>query len=689
MLKLPSIFSSGALFQQNTTLTLPGHTDAGTFVKAELRDDSGHMYSCAHADASADGTFSLPLRCPPASLHSWTITVTAGEDIAILHDILFGEIWLASGQSNMELSGGTQPDADTFYSSLGNRQIRVYHVYNVEGDSSGLFPYEPSDAAEGRWFSVTDRESFNYVSAAGIAFSRDIHQWLKASGDEIPVGFVNASWGGTGIRSWIPRTAMDRAGALLPRLQELGLYPDAEKWNSFGHNNAQQPTCQYNWKIHGLVGLKFRGILWYQGEYECWDEPHWRIYKDCLYLFYDTYRELFAADSHFPMFCVLLYPFPVTEGDCYLGYVNQNFIDAAAERPEAFHVVPINDLPPVWNFTDNHPIHPTHKFEVGRRLARMAEAVVYGKHGQKNPAVLDGYQVCDNRILLHFSVPGQAGLPDESSGIRIGDEIQPYSTGRKKPIGLYICGASGTYVPAECEIISPDTIALSHPGIARPVHAAYGYNSMETGCNLWAGDFPVAFFRTDSKKWDSANADGLITIECKPWCDPTRMRIWTDDSRAGCPQMFDTFYRPVWKPCAGCEVVHDNAFTLDNGSIRIALSATEYTPAVSSSVIGAYVEAHPYNRLDLQKYTSLHLRMMNSDHAQLSVILTYREQDGVQPVRTITAEKSKDLHHSWAEYTVSLDGIPEGEILRMEFRATVQDTYYQFVNLEGFTLMPR
>ena len=153
--------------------------------------------------------------------------------------------------------------------------------------------------------------------------------------------------------------------------------------------------------------------------------------------------------------------------------------------------------------------------------------------------------------------------------------------------------------------------------------------------------------------------------------------------------MFDTFYRPVWKPCAGCEVVHDNAFTLDNGSIRIALSATEYTPAVSSSVIGAYVEAHPYNRLDLQKYTSLHLRMMNSDHAQLSVILTYREQDGVQPVRTITAEKSKDLHHSWAEYTVSLDGIPEGEILRMEFRAAVQDTYYQFVNLEGFSLMPR
>ncbi|MBR4960203.1 MAG: hypothetical protein IKY52_04840, partial [Clostridia bacterium] len=104
--------------------------------------------------------------------------------------------------------------------------------------------------------------------------------------------------------------------------------------------------------------------------------------------------------------------------------------------------------------------------------------------------------------------------------------------------------------------------------------------------------------------------------------------------------------------------------------------------------IGAYVEAHPYNRLDLQKYTSLRLRMLNSEHAVLSVILTYREQEGNQPIITLPAEKTKALHHSWAEYSVPLDGIPAGEILRMEFRAELCDTYYQFINLEGFTLMP-
>jgi len=683
MLKLPSVFSSGSLFQQNTPMTIHGHTDAGVAVHAVLQDDAGCVFSCDKTAAREDGAFALTLRCPAASLKSWTITVTAGDVSHVMTDILFGEVWLASGQSNMELSGGAQPDAEAFFSALGGRQIRVYHVYNIESGSD--FPYEPSDEAAGKWFSVSDRESFDYVSAAGISFAKDVFDWLKASSGEIPVGFVNACWGGTGIRSWIPKAAMDQADALLPRLKELGLYPNAETWNTRGHDNAQQPSCQYNLKVHCLTGLRFRGILWYQGEYECWDEPHWRVYKDCLYLYYDTYRELFAADSHFPMICVLLYPFPVTEGDCYLGYVNQNFIDAAAERPDAFHVVPIHDLPPVWNFTDNHPIHPTHKFALGRRLAMLVNTVAYGKPGQKNPAVMDGYEVCGNRILIHFSVPGQAHLPDETCPLRIGEEIMPIGSRQKKPIGLYICGASGTYVPADCEILAPDTIALSHPGIANPVHAAYGYNSMETGCNLWAGEYPAAFFRTNTKKWNPAAEDGLITIECKPWCDPTRVRVWTDDGRQG---YLDVFYRPVWKPCTGSEVVHDDAFTLENGSIRIARSATEYSPLVRESVIGAYVEAHPYNRLDLQKYTSLRLRMMNSEHAVLSVLLTYREKDGVQLVKTLPAEKIKDLHHSWAEYSVSLEGIPEGEILRMEFCAALKDTYNQFVNLEGFVLMP-
>ena len=689
MLKLPSIFASGALYQQNAELTLHGTADAGVTVDAVLTGSADHPFSAARVTADENGAFTLSLLCPAASMETWTLTVQAGEDTHTMTDILFGDLWLASGQSNMELSNNFQPETDDFLASLAGRQIRVYHVDNIEGGCGGQFPYEPTDTAPGRWREITDKDFMAWMSAAGTAFAKEVYDYLRTTGREMPLGFINSSWGGTGIPAWIPRSAMDNAGALLERMRSLGAYPDAEKWNTRGDTNFQQPSCQYNWKIHCLVGVKLRGILWYQGENECGGEPHWRIYKDYLNLYHNTYKKLFAACDDFPMISVLIYPWAYSKGDCWLGYLNQAFIDAARERPDTFYFAPITDLSPVWGFIGNHPIHPVHKYAVGKRLGMLAETAVYGKEGQRSPAVMDGYTVEGSRILVHFSIPGQNVPMDESTAIRIGEEIVLNPKGQKRPIGLYICGASGTYVPADCEIIAPDTIALSHPGIEAPVHAAYGYSSMEEGCNLWAGCYPLAYFRTDDKRWNAENTDGIISIESKPWLDPTRTSVWTADLRPACGELLDVFYRPVWKASCGCETAHDRAFTLADGSIRIALSATEYDPAVRSSVIGAFVEAHPYNRLDLQKYTSLRLRMLNCEHTALSLVLTYREKDGVQLTKTIAAEKTADLHHGWAEYTISLDGIPEGEILKMEFRAALTDTYYHFVNLEGFVLMPR
>ncbi len=689
MLKLPSIFASGALYQQNAALTIHGQTDAGAIVDAELTGSAEHPFSAARVTADEAGAFSLTILCPAASMETWTITVTAGDEQHVMTDILFGDLWLASGQSNMELSNSFQPEEKEFLASLEGRQIRVYHVDNIEGGGAGMFPYEPTDEAPGRWRIMQDHDFMAWMSAAGTAFVKEVYDYLRSAGREMPIGFINSSWGGTGIPAWIPRSAMDKSGPLLERMKAIGAYPDAEKWNTRGDTNFQQSTCQYNWKIHCLVGVKFRGILWYQGENECWGEPRWRIYKDYLNLYHSTYKELFAADDNFPMISVLIYPWAYSKGDCWLGYLNQAFIDAAREKPDTFYFTPITDLSPVWGFVGNHPIHPTHKYAVGKRLGMLAETAVYGKTGQRQPAVMDGYEVQDSRILVHFTIPGQAEPMDETTGIRIGEEILLHPGKPKRPIGLYICGETGTYVPAVCEIIAPDTFALSHPGIDKPVHAAYGYNSMEEGCNLWAGCYPLAYFRTDDKQWNADNADGIIEIECKPWCDPTRTSIWAADLRPDCGDLLDVFYHPIWKPAWGCETAHDRAFTLADGSIRIALAEGEYAPAVCSSSIGAYVESHPYNRLDLQKYTALHLRMMNCEHTALSLVLTYREKDGVQLTKTIAAEKTADLHHGWAEYAISLEGIPEGEITRMEFRAVLTDTYYHFVNLEGFVLIPR
>ncbi len=683
MLQLAHIFASGALYQQNAALTLRGTTDAGVSVAVTLTQGNDVPFSAAQGKSDENGSFAVEIPTPAASMDTWTLTVAAGDDSVVLSDILFGELWLASGQSNMELSNHFQPEVTAFLSELADRRLRVYHVDYIEGGGGAMFPWEPLSDHTGRWGDVTDASFMDAVSAAGTAFVKEIYDYLKTADREIPVGFVNASWGGTGIPAWIPRFAMDGAGALCDRMKEIGSYPDKEKWNTRGDVNFQQPSCQYNLKISCLLGLRFRGIIWYQGENECGGEHFHRVYKQYLYLYHRTYKALFAAEERFPMISSLIYPWAYSKSDCWMGYLNQAFIDAAAEAPDKFLFAPITDLPPVWGFGENHPIHPTHKYAVGKRLGLLAETAVYGKNAQPAPAVMCGYEVQGNRLLVRFNLPGGASLT-EAAAIRLGEVGFD-----KRPIGLYICGASGTYVPANLEILAPDTIALSHPGIDVPCHAAYGYSSMEEGCNLWAGLYPLAYFRTDDKRWNPENTDKTISIEAKPWCDPTRTSVWVQHLRPDCGDLLDVFYHPIWKPACYSEVTADRAFTLADGSVRIAYAETEFSPSVRSASFGAVVESHPYNRLDLQKYKSLTFRMLNHGAAALSLLLTYREQDGVVLTKKLSAEKTCDLAAHWAGFTVNLDGIPEGEIAKMEFHVETRDTWYHFVNLEDFVLWPR
>ena len=681
MLLLPKIFSSNALFLQNAPLTLHGLTDAETAVCASIWQNGGQRISSAFCVSDKDGAFSLTLDTPAASTARYTVTVTAADSVHTMENVLFGELWLASGQSNMELENAKQPQNEAFLSALAGKCVRVYHVYNIDGGSAGLFPREPDSMADGAWCTFDDPAALGAVSALGTAFAADLYEYLQTVGEETPVGFVNACWGGTGIHSWLPKTALDADTALAARLSACGLYDDDPlTWNTHGRDNAQQIFCQYNLKIHCLRGMRFRGMLWYQGEFESWDEPYRRTYLDCLYLLRRCYCALFSADGDFPMFCMLIFPFPCTDdGDCYIGYVNQNFVDAAAAFPDEFHIIPTYDLPPVWRLGD-HPIHPLHKYALGVRLASLVKAVSYSKNGMKNPAVLRSAEPRGRELYLRFEVPGQPDMLASVGGIRIG--TPPLHDGIYRPHGLYLSGPSGVYVPAFCKITAPDTLALFHPGVDCPIQAAYAAGSMEADCAIFAGDYPLAPFLTDYGDREPNPDRTLIRIEGKPWTDVRRTAFWAAKDTAG---IFDVFYRPTWSACDGCEIVSDRAFTLGGGSLRIARTQ----PAGTACTLGAYVDACAYNRLDLENYRSMYLRLLCAGTAALRLILTCRTEDGSVGSVTLAANNVKTLSHGWAEYEIPFDGIPCGEITRMTLTADLSDTCYQFVNLEDIVLMPR
>ncbi|MDD4773997.1 MAG: sialate O-acetylesterase, partial [Eubacteriales bacterium] len=477
----------------------------------------------------------------------------------------------------------------------------------------------------------------------------EIYAYLNRSENDVPVGILSASWGGTPIGGWIPREELMSDTSIVRILEEQGRVPSHANWNMSADVNFQQMSAMYNRKIYPLIGLKIRGIIWYQGENDCGAEHILNIYTRYLRCYYNVYKKLFAADDdNFMMISSLLYPWPYGEsGETCMGHVNNAFIQCALDNPEAFSFAPIADLPPVWGYhLKNHPIHPANKYVVGRRLGMLANTGCYGKEGQSAPATLRGIEYAGNKIVLTFDNVG--------NGLRIEG---------KKVRGLYICGGDNLYLPAECEITAPDTLSVSYPFIEKPVHAAYAFNSFEPGCNLYAGDYPVAPFKTDWSRF--------IKIEAKPWMNMENDAVWVNDMRG---ELLDIFYHAIWTPCPESEICFDTAFTLTGRSLRVYSRETEY---------GVSIRSHHANRLKLADFKALRLNLFNNDG--LSVFLICQN---TAKSMTLPAYKICELKGGWATWEVSLDSLDRTETDCMTFRFRHENNAYTFINMESLYLIP-
>ena len=646
MIRLPSVFSSGALFQQNSALTIRGYAD-GAGVTVRLLSGT-QLIRETYASVNG-GRFAAELTTPSASLREYTLALTDGDSTLTLEHILFGELWLASGQSNMEFQNASMPGCDAFLRKLDGMPIRFFHQDYPRGGGASAFPRTPSDELGGVWGSTADTALLRDISALGTAFLHELSHYFR---NRIPVGILNASWGGTPIIGWLPEEAVQKDAALCAKLEQLGVPAQLQNWNGRGDTNYQQPFAQYNCKIAPLLGVRVRGVIWYQGENDCGAEFSARVYRQYLACYHKAYAERFAADAlNFMMISSLLYPWTYgASGETNLGYLNQAFIDTAAEQPHKFAFMPIADLPPVWSYhTSNHPIHPANKYDVGYRLALLAETNSYDRGSQRTPATLDSFEKDGSRLILRFK--------HASSGLYVrGTHIR----------GMYVAGKDGLYMPAECEILAPDTLAVWHPYLANPENAAYGYASFEEGINLFAGEFPAAPFATEPEK--------RIVIEGKPWLDLTRQSLWCECCRAN---VNDVFYHPVWQPLGASELCTDSAFTQCGGSLRISSDDAEF---------GVSVKAYKYNRLDLQNYAALRIKLFNVHSLDARLSLDYEGRP--EPFELPFVQK-EDAGDGWFFYEVPLGELPAGEIRRMSFRFSQPDTPLHFVNLESPVLIPK
>lgn len=475
--RLPALFSDHMVLQRERPCPVWGWADPGETVTVTVKmskPDQADATVSTVADEAGQWRVTLPAMAAGGPL---TLTVEGGNRLE-LSDVLVGEVWLCSGQSNMEWRTVASVDGNAEVAAADHPQIRLFKVpYKMSGT--------PFDDVESAW-EVCSPETVGPFSAVGYFFGRDLQKELQ-----VPVGLISSHWGGTGIDPWtspegfamvdgnadildliaaktpgsprqrelLTRTLAEQAAWLEKNRKALAdgmmpepppAYPEELKpFQQEGH--PWQPTVLYNAMIRPLAPFALRGVLWYQGEANI--RPDNAYYRGRMASLIGGWRKVFE-NADLPIYFVQLAPYnyggsPYNLPDMW--ETQQEFADA---EPRA-HMVVIND---VGNVND---IHPTDKQTVGFRLFKQAMQYEYGQKdaGYDFPRY-DSHRIDGDRVIVSFR---------GAKSLRTADG--------KAPDWFEIAGKNGLFYPAEAVIDGTD-IVLSAPEVNAPVMVRFAWSML-------------------------------------------------------------------------------------------------------------------------------------------------------------------------------------------------------------------
>ena len=489
-LKLPGVIGDHMVLQQQQANPIWGWDTPGTKVAVSF---AGQTYT---ATADDDGRWTLKLAPMPANATPQTLVVV-GSIKREIQDVLVGEVWLCSGQSNMEMGIGAAQDGAKEIAAANFPNIRLLKVPKAwlpepQTDQAGNWkPCTPENVAQGGWAGF---------SAAGYFFGRELNRKLN-----VPVGLIDATWGGTRIESWTPPEGF----AAVPTLsklstavalgepqsevhkQRLGRYlAETESWLTSARialsnatlvpampvyppellppHDLQNSTALFNGMIYPLHPLAIRGAIWYQGEANMGEGM---LYAEKMKALISGWRQIWN-EGDFPFYFVQIAPYNYGNSPQQLPELWEAQTTAAGEIPNTGMAV-INDI---GNLKD---IHPTNKQEVGRRLALLALAKTYD---QKNLVysgpTFHSLEIVDGTLKVKF---------DHADGGLVSRDGQPLSWFE------IIDADTGGFVTAEAQI-DGDTVVLSAPEVHHPVAMRFAWNQLAepnlmNGAGLSAGAF--------------------------------------------------------------------------------------------------------------------------------------------------------------------------------------------------------
>ena len=480
VVKLPALISDNMVLQQDLPANVWGWADAGEKVSVKFGGKS------AEATADAKGKWGVKL-AGLASGATGELTV-AGTNTLTIKNVAVGEVWVCSGQSNMEWTVRAAQNPEAEIAAANFPLIRHFAVAKSPQK-------EPQDDCKGKW-EVCSPQTAAGFTAVGYFFGRQLHEKLK-----VPVGLIHSSWGGTPAEFWTPwpvlsgdpdlkslTTAWEKIAGEYPAAKakydadmaawseaektakEAGTPPPAKPKSPKGGDALGSPASLYNGMIAPLLPYTIRGATWYQGESNASNA--------------NQYRKLFPSmiQSWRQAWQLPEFPFLFVQLASYMQRHDEPTDTNWARLREAQTMalaLPHTGMALAIDVGDAKDIHPKDKQTVGKRLALSAEATVYYRDMDYSGPMFGGAQLEGEKVRLTF---------------RNGEGMKP-SEGEKVK-GFAIAGEDRKFVWADAEIAG-DHVIVSSPGVKAPVSVRYAWAD-NPECNLVnAAGLPASPFRTD------------------------------------------------------------------------------------------------------------------------------------------------------------------------------------------------
>jgi len=464
--RLPALFSNHMVLQRDHANPVWGWADAGENVVVVL---GGQTKKTTADDAGKWRLLLDPI--PAGGPHTM---VVEGKNRIALEDILVGEVWVCSGQSNMAWTVSNTYSADLTRQTAHYPRLRVITVPRVGTQ-------EPQDDFKGEWKLCSPDNVYGF-SAVGYFFGRVLHQALN-----VPIGLIHDSWGGSACEAWVPRNLLESDPQYKPLI---------DRWVRIEEEGSDQQQLQgnhrpgnlYNGMLQPVIGYGIRGAIWYQGESNAGRAYQ---YRHLFPLMITSWRDAWNQGD-FSFYWVQLADFQAE---------NQQPMDSGwAELREA-QTMTLNlsntGQAVIIDLGEANDIHPRNKEDVGERLARWALAKDYGIAIDYRSPEYKSMERAGNKIVVTFDYV--ESIDNSYSGLK------PFDVNEIK--GFTIAGADKKFVNANARLVEDtrDKVEVWSDQVAEPVAVRYAWADNPL-CNLKSVlGLPVTPFRTDD--WPGVTAE--------------------------------------------------------------------------------------------------------------------------------------------------------------------------------------